>query len=206
MRIDEFAKGVRGLIYGKPNEFSVRVVKKLNVGTWNFSYHVQRNSDIHVFNADLEGVFNVLSRIKMYVDYTYEAKVNENGEIKVVKVKYPINTPISEARRDIGNPITEKVSTEDFEIIKINKEIIIHSDKIDNYFRLLCGLFPYYEITDDVKDYKVEVQIEVFEKEPKINKIEKHGKVLVHIYVNGTRVAAKSAVFKIKEESDYDII
>ncbi len=199
MRIDEFAKGIRGLIYGQPNEYSKRIIDKLNVGKWNFTFHVRRNSDIHVYNADIDGIFNVLSRIKMYVDYNYEAKVNDNGEIKVIKVKYPINTPLEEARKDVGDVITEKVATDDFEIVRINKEVIVKSDKVDNYFRLLCGLFPYYEITDEVKDYKVEAKFEIFEKEPKVNKIEKYGKLILQIYVNGTPAAAKAASFKIKD-------
>ncbi len=198
MKINEFAKGVRGLIYGQPNEFSRRIVENLKIGNWTFLFHVKRNSDIHVYNADLSGVFDVLSRIKMYVDYTYEAKINENSEIKVIKIKYPMSTPIEVARKDVGDAISEKVSTEDFEIIKINKEIIIHGQKIDNYFRLLCGLFPYYEITDEVKDYKVEAKFEIYEKEPKVNKVEKYGKLILQIYVNGLPVAAKSAAFKIK--------
>ncbi len=197
MKINEFAKGVRGLIYGKPNEFSKRIIEKLNVGTWNFNFHVRRNSQIHVYNSDIEGIFEVLSRIKMYVDYTYECKVKVGNEIKVIKGKYPFSTPLSQVRREFTDPITEKVSTEDFEIVRVNKEIIVNGDKLDNYFRLICGLFPYYEINDDVKDYKVETKFEIFEKEPKVNKKEKYGKLIVKIYVNNVPVAAKSASFKI---------
>ncbi len=196
MRIDEFSKGIRGLIYGKPNEFSIRIIKSLREGNQSYVFEVKRNGDIHVFNADLEGIFRVLSRIKMYVDYLYEARVNDNGEIKTIKVKYPIDTPIPEARKDLGDIINEKVSTDDFEIIKVNKEIIVRSKSNDNYFKLICGLFPYAEINEGVKDYKVEVTFNVSKNEGWREEKKMMGKLIVSIFLNGEKFAAKSAVFK----------
>ena len=197
MRIDEFSKGIRGLIYGKPNEYSLKIVNNLKSGRQSYTFHVKRNGGIHVFNADLEGIFKVLSRIKMYTDYTYEARVNKNGEIKEIRVKYPIDTPISNARKDVGGDIlNERVITDDFEIIKINKEIIVKSDNDQNYFNLICGLFPYFEINDNVKDYKVEVLFEVTPTNRWREEKKNQGKLIVYVFINGVKSAAKSAIFK----------
>ena len=186
MEINEFARGVRDILENKKTELSERIIKNIPNGTSVKNFRVLRNGFIRVYGGDLEGIFRTLSRTKMYVDYQYIAK----GEREISK-KFPINFPISKAREEFYpmNIFSEKITTEDFEISKMNKEIIVKGKDLDLLFRLICGLFPYANTTK-IKEYGVKIE---FEK----NENKKLGKVIVSILLDGVQYAKKSNIFKL---------
>ena len=186
MEIDEFARGVRDILEDKSTVLAMRIINHLPNGRSIKNFKVSRNGFIRVYGGDLEGIFRTLSRTKMYIDYQYIAK----GE-KEVSRRFPINIPISKAREEFYpmNIISEKIITDDFEISKINNEIIVRGNNMNLLFQLLCGLFPYAD-TSEVKEYSVKIEFEKDEER-------KIGKVIVSIILDGIQYAQKSGMFRL---------
>ena len=186
MEIDEFARGVRDILEDRKTELYERIIRNIPNGKSIKNFKVSRNGFIRVYGGDLEGIFRTLSRTKMYIDYQYIAK----GKKEISK-RFPISIPISKAREEFYpmNIFSEKIITDDFEISKVGKEIVVRGNNLNLLFQLLCGLFPYAD-TSEIKEYGVKIEFEKDEEK-------KIGKAIVSIILDGNLYAKKSGVFKL---------